>query len=171
MDKKKRIRIIVPVCIILLVAGIWSFKNVEKGILPDKEADFALEAVAVDLESLTAYGLPIIIDFGSDSCIPCRQMAPVLETIHEEMRGRAIVKFVDVWKHTDAARGFPVQLIPTQVFIRADGTPYVPSEGMEIEFTMYDASDSGEHAFTTHQGALSAEQMRSILADMGVVSE
>jgi thioredoxin 1 len=170
MDKKKIIKLIVPVCIVLVIAGIWIFKNYGKSL--DGEAinkeDFALEASSVDLDTLTAYNLPIIIDFGSDSCIPCQEMAPVLKTMNAEMQGKAIIKFIDVWKYTDAADGFPVQVIPTQLFINADGTPYVPGEEIDIEFAMYNYKDTGEHAFTVHQGGLTEDQMRAILADMGV---
>ncbi len=48
-------------------------------------------------------GFPIIIDFGADSCIPCKEMAPVLKKLNEEWQGKVIVKFVDVWKYPDAA--------------------------------------------------------------------
>lgn len=133
----------------------------------DQADDFALEAEAIDLAALFAYKLPIIIDFGSDSCIPCQEMAPVLKSANEDYRGKAIIKFVDVWKHTDAATNFPVQVIPTQIFINADGTPYVPSEGLGIEFGFYSTKDTREHVFTVHQGGLTAEQMKIILADMG----
>ena len=47
-------------------------------------------------------------------------MAPVLKTMNAAMRGKAIIKFVDVWKHTTAADEFPVQVIPTQVIVNAD---------------------------------------------------
>ena len=67
-----------------------------------------------------------MIDFGANSCIPCKEMAPILKTLNAEMQGKAIIKFVDVWKNTDAANDFPVQVIPTQVLIAADGTPYAP---------------------------------------------
>ncbi len=181
MDKKRLIRIIVPVCIVLVIAGIWIFKNADKKapatpknndsaslVTPKSEEDFVLETDSVDIEALKAYGLPIIIDFGSDSCNPCKEMAPVLDTINVAMRGKAIIKFVDVWKNAQAADGFPIQLIPTQVFINADGTPYVPSGDIDIEFTMYRYKESNEHAFTVHQGGLTVEQMQQILADMGV---
>jgi thioredoxin 1 len=95
-------------------------------------------------------------------------MAPVLETMNAEMQGKAIIKFVDVWKHAEAADGFPIQVIPTQVLINTDGTPYVPSDDIEVEFTMYSYKETGEHAFTVHQGGLTEEQMRAILEDMGV---
>jgi thioredoxin 1 len=50
-------------------------------------------------KEIKSYGVPFVIDFGSDSCIPCKEMAPVLETLHEEFQGKAIVHFVDVWKN------------------------------------------------------------------------
>jgi thioredoxin 1 len=128
MDKKKIIKLIVPVCIVLVIAGIWIFKNYGKS--PDGEAinkeDFALEASSVDLDTLTAYNLPIIIDFGSDSCIPCQEMAPVLKTMNAEMQGKAIIKFIDVWKYTDAADGFPVQVSPHSCLLTPMGRPMYP---------------------------------------------
>ena len=170
MDKKKLTKILVPALIVIVIAGIWIFKHSGSGnsISPNNNQDFVLETEAVDLDTLTAYGLPMIIDFGSDSCIPCQQMAPVLKTMNEEMQGKAIIKFVDVWKNTVAANGFPIQVIPTQVLINADGTPYVPSDEIEIEFTMYSTKDTNEHVFTVHEGGLTEDQMRAILADMGV---
>ena len=63
-----------------------------------KDADFNLrETEAIDFEALSAYGLPIIIDYGADSCIPCKQMAPVLEKANKEFYGKAFVKFINVW--------------------------------------------------------------------------
>ena len=94
-----------------------------------------------------------------------------MKTMNAEMQGKAIIRFVDVWKYTDGADGFPIQVIPTQVLVNADGTPYVPSEAMEssgIKFTMYSTKDTNEHVFTVHQGGLTEEQMRLILKDMGV---
>lgn len=169
MDKKKLVKIIVPVCIVLIIAGIWIFKNTNSDAPPITDnKDFTLEATNIDLEVLTSYELPIIIDFGADSCIPCKEMAPVLKTLNVEMQGAAIIKFVDVWKNEDVANDFPIQVIPTQIFINADGTPYVPSDDIKIEFTMYSTKDTNEHVFTVHQGGLTEDQMRRILTDMGV---
>ncbi len=72
-----------------------------------------------------------------------------------------------MWKYPDAADNFPIQVIPTQVFINADGTPYTPSDDINVTFDMYGYQDTGEHAFTVHQGYLSEDDMRTILADMG----
>ncbi|PKM73360.1 MAG: thioredoxin [Firmicutes bacterium HGW-Firmicutes-16] len=180
MNKKKLlIRILVAVLIAGSLTVIWIVKthptpdSLSKGspgelVKAENEEDFALETTAIDLDTLKAYDLPIIIDFGSDSCIPCQQMAPVLVTMNAEMQGKAIIKFVDVWKYSDAAKDFPIKVIPTQVLINSDGTPYVPSDTIGIAFTMYSDKDSNEHVFTVHEGPLTEEEMVSILEDMGV---
>ena len=47
---------------------------------------------------------------------------------------------------------------------------FVPSDELagQIEFVQYMSKDTGEHVFTVHQGGLTEEQMRMILAEMGV---
>lgn len=97
-------------------------------------------------------------------------MAPILEKLNEEMNGKAFIKFVDVWKYPDAGQNVPVQVIPTQVLFHADGTPFLPSDELakKISFDMYSSRETGEHVFTVHQGGLTEEEMRLILAEMGV---
>ena len=84
--------------------------------------------------------------------------------------GKAFIKFVDVWEYAEAASNVPVQVIPTQVMVNADGTPFVPSDELaqKIEFILYSSRETGEHVFTVHQGGLTEEQMRLILTEMGV---
>ena len=185
VNRSKLLKIIVPFCIVLVVAGIWIFKNLgnkaEESAVPsqnggellqspDAEADFALNADSLDLEKLSSYGLPIIIDFGAGWCGPCKEFAPILDAMHEEMLGKAIIKYVDTDEHSEIASDFPVQVIPTQVFINSDGTPYQPSDSVDVEFSTYTYKDSGKIAFTVHQGGLTEDELRAILTDMGVES-
>ncbi|HPR40829.1 MAG TPA: thioredoxin family protein, partial [Oscillospiraceae bacterium] len=109
--------------------------------------DFALETETIDLEELTSYELPIIIDFGAGWCGPCLQFAPILESVHDSMIGSAIIKYVDVDK-SNLASEYPVRVIPTQVFFLADGTPYVPSEEIDTDFLVYNDETTGERLFT-----------------------
>ncbi|MDF2822548.1 MAG: Thioredoxin [Clostridiales bacterium] len=141
------LKILIVILALAVVAGIYVYKNQEddKGnnqnrVQTDSEntdvVNSPLEVSSVDLGEIKSYGLPFVIDFGSDSCQPCKEMAPVLETLHEDFQGKAIIHFVDVWKNTTAANNFPVSVIPTQVFYNADGTPFVPSDELayEIDF-------------------------------------
>jgi len=130
--------------------------------------DNTLSVTKVDMDAWKSYGLPIIVDFGADSCIPCKEMAPVLKKLNEDWNGKVLVKFVDVWKHGDAAAGFPLTVIPTQFIFGADGKPYVPSKTIGIEFTQYQLKESKEHVYTAHQGGLTEEQIRAIMKELGV---
>ena len=166
---------IVVVAVVVVIAGIWIIKNNQKNNeekitngAQTVNQDFKLNITSnFDLEKLKSYKLPIIIDFGSDSCIPCKQMAPALKQLNSELQEKAIIRFVDVWKYPQLADGYPMELIPTQIFINSDGTPYVPknAEGLELEFVK---DESGNHIFTIHVGALTVEQMETMLKEMGL---
>jgi len=130
--------------------------------------DNTLSVTKVDLDTWKSYGIPIIIDFGADSCIPCKEMAPVLAKMNEEWNGKVLVKFVDVWKNGDAAANLPLSVIPTQFIFGADGKPYVPSKSNGMAFNQYQLKETGEHVYTTHQGGLTEEQIRAIMKELGV---
>lgn len=65
--------------------------------------------------------LPKLVDLGADKCIPCIQMAPILDTLKEDFSGRMEVEFIDVWKRKEEAAKYGVRMIPTQIFYAADG--------------------------------------------------
>lgn len=161
------LKIALPFLIAIVVLAIFLIKRADTPKeTPDLAMPLALTEISID--DISTYGLPVIVDFGADSCIPCKEMAPILAKLNEEMQGKAAIHFIDVWKYPEAAQDFPVQVIPTQVFFTADGKPYVPDEALGIPMTMYSTKDTGEHVFTVHEGGLTEEQMRLILADMGV---
>ena len=178
MEKKKSLllKILIPVAIIMVICAMWIIKTqINKSEPQDSVlingADYSLNvSTAVDYNALFEYHLPVIVDYGSYSCIPCQQMASVLETLNAEMTEKAFIKFVDVWKYPDFANDVPIQVIPTQILFSADGTPFIPSEELsaEIEFMFYNDRQTNEHLFTTHQGGITEEQMRKILKEMGV---
>ena len=66
-------------------------------------------------------GKPTVIDLGARTCIPCKKMAPILESPSGEYRVKANVLFIDVHADKAAVRKFRVQMIPTQIFFDAKG--------------------------------------------------
>ncbi len=165
------VKIIIPVLLICIVAGIWILKNRNKGqdTVSTDMSDFGLHVTEkIDMEKLKSYGIPIIIDFGSDSCIPCKEMAPVLEELNSELKGKAIIRFVDVWKYPDLAEGYPVSVIPTQIFFDAEGRPYSPEDPETLQLKQYTLKTTGEHVFTAHEGGVTREQLLSALKEMGL---
>lgn len=159
--------IVISILVIFVYKALSTDNNTTQGGNPN---DIPLSVTNIDLAALKEHNMPIIIDFGADSCIPCKEMAPVLKKLNTEMQGKAIIQFVDVWKNQSAASGFPLTIIPTQFFYNADGTPYVPSDDIQkaMQFELHKDFKTGEHNFTSHKGGLTEMQMRQILADMGV---
>lgn len=66
-------------------------------------------------------GLPSMVDFGAEDCIPCKKMAPILVTFEKKYAGRANVLFVSVREEQILAARYGVQTIPVQVFFDKDG--------------------------------------------------
>ncbi len=165
------IKIVVPILLLCVIAGIWLIKNSKKDIYNADidNPDFELhQTESIDLDKLKSYGLPIIIDFGADSCIPCKEMAPALKELNEELKGKAIIKFVDVWKYQAAREGYPLRSIPTQFFIDSKGNPYNPEDPDREGMILYSTKDSQEHVYTAHEGGMTKEQLLAVLRKMGL---
>ena len=60
--------------------------------------------------------LPKMLDLGSTTCIPCKQMAPILDSLESLYAGKAEIAFIDVNKDKASARKYGITMIPTQVF-------------------------------------------------------
>ena len=78
-------------------------------------------ATAAVVNQALSSGKPTVIDLGARTCIPCKKMAPVLESLSGEYRGKASVLFIDVHEDQAAAQKFRVQMIPTQIFLNTQG--------------------------------------------------
>lgn len=181
-------KILIPILLLCAVFGIWALKNIDNddniskssdktgSVVSDKSnspnaenPDFDLEVTEkIDLEKLKSYGLPIVIDFGADYCPPCREMAPVLKELNAELKGKAIIKFIDVGKYQDLAEGYPLRVISTQILINADGNPYKPGFSKAGQYQMYSKKDSGDHVLTAHEGGMTKDQLLEVLKEMGM---
>jgi len=71
------------------------------------------------------------IELGSVSCIPCKKMQPVMKSIKKKYGNRVKVVFYDVWKDDQKqySKMYGVKLIPTQIFLDANGKEFFRHEG------------------------------------------
>ncbi len=62
--------------------------------------------------------VPVLVDFWSPGCGPCRRMAPVIAELAREADGRYRVGKVNVWDEPDLAGRFPMNLVPTLLLFK-----------------------------------------------------
>lgn len=74
-----------------------------------------------DFKKALGSGKPVLVDFGANSCIPCRQLRPILKEVSKECSEKAAVLVIDVYKYQDLAREHKIMLIPTLVFFDSKG--------------------------------------------------
>jgi thioredoxin 1 len=74
-------------------------------------------------------GRPVLVDFGSNSCIPCRQLRPILNEIRKEQQGKLEVLVIDIYKYQALAAQYRIQVMPTLVFFDSTGKEVVRRQG------------------------------------------
>jgi thioredoxin 1 len=102
--------------ILLIALSISSFAQ-DARISNQTETDFNYKVTFVEL--------------GSVRCIPCQQMQPVMKAIEEKYPDQVKVVFYDVWTPEGKpwATTYKINVIPTQVFLDADGKEFFRHEG------------------------------------------
>ncbi|HUL31673.1 MAG TPA: thioredoxin domain-containing protein [Thermodesulfobacteriota bacterium] len=74
-----------------------------------------------ELKQALASGKPVLVDFGANSCLPCRQMRPILKEIANEYSEKARILAIDVYKYQNLAKEYRVLMLPTLVFFDSKG--------------------------------------------------
>ena len=66
---------------------------------------------------------PCIIDFYADWCQPCKMVAPILEELSEEYKGKINIYKVDTEVEQELAQAFGIRSIPSLLFCPTDEQP------------------------------------------------
>ena len=77
--------------------------------------------VSNPLQAALQTGRPVVADFGKGTCVPCKMMAPILEDLKQEYKGKAEVIFIDIREYPSLTREVGIRVIPTQIFYSASG--------------------------------------------------
>jgi thioredoxin 1 len=90
------------------------------------------------------------MEFGSKTCIPCKQMVPVMAAIEEKYPELVKVEFYDVMKQANKAisKQYNIKTIPTQIFL-----------------------DERGNEFFRHQGFFPEEEIVKLLENRGIKAE
>ena len=67
--------------------------------------------------------LPCIIDFYADWCQPCKMVAPILEELSDEYKGKVNIYKVNTEQEQELAGAFGIRSIPSMLFVPQEGQP------------------------------------------------
>ncbi len=144
MNKNNITSIVVIVAITLVIAAMIISKNTAAAKISTTELFDLHTNENFNKDEILNKGYPTMLDIGGAECIPCKEMAPTLESVNELLKGKAIIKFVDVNANPNLREQFTFQYIPTQFF--------------------YD--DKGDLQ-ETHSGVITEAEILSIFKEMG----
>ncbi len=67
--------------------------------------------------------LPCVIDFYADWCQPCKMVAPILEELQEEYKGKINIYKIDTEEQQELSAAFGIRSIPSLLFCPTDEQP------------------------------------------------
>jgi thioredoxin len=77
--------------------------------------------------------LPCIIDFYADWCQPCKMLAPILDELAEEYKGKINIYKVDTEAERELAGAFGIRSIPSLLFCPGEGQPQMAQGALPKE--------------------------------------
>jgi thioredoxin 1 len=83
-----------------------------------REANVVKVADAQFRQEVLEAAQPVLVDFAAAWCAPCRALAPVLEQLAVEYRGRVKVAQVDVDDNQVVAQTYGVRALPTLLLFK-----------------------------------------------------
>lgn len=114
------------IVLILILTLSACGKNPNRQQEPQSKADKELNASGSNVKIT-------FVELGSVTCIPCKQMQPVMKSIEEKFGGSVKIVFHDVWKDKAAQKKYNIELIPTQVFLDENGNEFFRHQGFFAE--------------------------------------
>lgn len=74
-----------------------------------------------ELDTALKAGVPLIVEFGGETCIPCMKMQPVLQGLQARLGKRARVSNFWIQPNPEVARQHQIMVMPTQIIFDAKG--------------------------------------------------
>ena len=60
----------------------------------------------------------VLVDFWAPWCAPCRVIAPIVDELHNELEGKAVIGKVNVDDNSESSSNFGVRNIPTLLIFK-----------------------------------------------------
>ena len=110
--------------VIILVANGCGAKNET-----ENQGQHSSQTQQLAVSDSVGTSLPTMLELGSHGCIPCEKMVPVMEELRTKHGKLVKIEFHDVHDEQEFAQKYNIRLIPTQIFLTADGEEFYRHEG------------------------------------------
>jgi len=77
--------------------------------------------------------LPCIVDFYADWCKPCKLIAPIMEELANEYKGKITIFKVNTDQQRELSSLFGIRSIPSVLFVPANGKPQMSTGALPKE--------------------------------------
>ena len=114
-------RIVVIAVLIVVIAAVLIFKFAESDQAIEQQSVNSSSNIVAQVNEPVEEPHPILVDLGSDKCIPCQMMEPVLEELRKEYEGKLDVVFINIRTDYEEAEKYSIRVIPTQIFYSPAG--------------------------------------------------
>ena len=110
-------KIVRNIILLLLAASLfWLLAGCQSDNSPP-----ILDLASIPLEQALSSGLPTLAEFGWRTCIPCKEMKPILEELAVGYEGKLNVVIVEIYEHRELAQQYGIMAIPTQIVFDSSG--------------------------------------------------
>jgi len=103
-----------------LKGGISEWENNGFPIVkPDGTKDEKIQQITLaDFKDLLTTDKPVLVDFHTIWCSPCRKMAPIIDGIEEKYKDKAVVMRIDVDKSKEVGKAYKIQGVPVFILFK-----------------------------------------------------
>jgi FKBP-type peptidyl-prolyl cis-trans isomerase 2 len=118
--------------------------DIELAEITAKKGDSGTNLPTMTLSEALSNGKITFVQFGADTCAPCRQMRPILAELAAEYKDRVNIVYVDIYENRELSGQYRILAIPTLILFDGYGreanrhTGYFPKESIIAWFKEMD---------------------------------
>jgi thioredoxin 1 len=103
-----------------LDGGIMSWQNNNFPLVkPTGAKDEKIQQLSMDeFKKMINTAKPVLVDFHTLWCSPCKQMAPVVDKLETQYKGKAVVMRVDVDKSLEVSKAYNISGVPVFILFK-----------------------------------------------------
>ena len=116
--KSAKIQLFLGLLLLLILVPVGCTKTSDS-IVQTGQSGASLTSITLP-QALTN-GKPTLAEFGRGTCIPCKEMKPILENLAVEYQDRLNVSIVSVDEYRDLTNYYRIMAIPTQIGFDGSG--------------------------------------------------